>query len=183
MAIKWGSTWVTVVKWGNTTCTQVKWGSTVVFPTGGYSSNIFSPPFANGFYVIEYGNKTAGPLNFTYSGRYDSKGTRSRAFYMVSNDAVDWQKYSGGKISVTFTLTTGQNATDLRLNIDRTNGTTFTRVHFITTNMTSGTEYTINTYTSYYDSTPYMAIYVTNVDANIGDYNFGVNITNISMSY
>ena len=32
MAIKWGSTTVTVVKWGSTTCTAVYWGSTKVFP-------------------------------------------------------------------------------------------------------------------------------------------------------
>ena len=182
MAIKWGSTYVTAVKWGNTVCTQVKWGSTVVFPNGGYSGNTFSPPFANGFYVVEYGNKTTGPLNFTYSGRYDSKGSRSYAFYMVSNDAVDWQKYSNGKISVTFTLTTGQNATNLYLRTERTNGTLFTRVFGIKSNMSSGAEYTIDTYVSNYNITPYLAICVSNVNANIGNYNFGVNITGISMS-
>lgn len=182
MAIKWGSTWVTAVKWGNTVCTQVKWGNTVVFPTGGYSGNIFSPPFVNGFYVVEYGNKTTGPLNFTYSGRYDSKGSYPRAFYMVSNNAVDWQKYSNGKISVTFTLTTGQNATNLSLYTERTNGTTFRRVFNIKSAMTSGTEYTIDTYTSNFDSAPYLAICVSNANANIGNYNFGVNITGISMS-
>ena len=32
MAIKWGSTTVTVVKWGSTTCTKVYWGNTLVFP-------------------------------------------------------------------------------------------------------------------------------------------------------
>ena len=48
MALKWGSTTVTVVKWGSTQCSIVYWGSTIVFPGGGgkvlYNGSTFTSP-------------------------------------------------------------------------------------------------------------------------------------------
>ena len=106
MAIKWGSTYVTVVKWGNTVCTQVKWGNTVVFPVGGYDGSTFSPPLTGGirYYYGNGGmgiwtNVTSGAISFTWYHYHTSSTSLSIGDVGSINDAIDFSQYTKIKIS------------------------------------------------------------------------------------
>ena len=93
MAIKWGSTYVTVVKWGSTICTQVKWGSTVVFPDStGYNGSSFSWPIASGF-------NNSLSFNFNFKQLSENSGYLDA----ISNDNIDFSLYKNIYIPYTST--------------------------------------------------------------------------------
>jgi hypothetical protein len=113
MAIKWGSTYVTVVKWGNTVCTQVKWGNTVVFPTGGYAGSEFSPPLIGGmtskivYNSTDYYQKTITSGTLTNSGYVTvrSSGYWANIVFTAINKA-DFTKYNNLKLTFSCTKDT-----------------------------------------------------------------------------
>ena len=102
MAIKWGSTDISVIKWGNTTCTKVYWGSTLVYPNGGYDGSSFSYPLSGGVKWARPGaqasttNITSGTISFSFSADFRKD---NRVSYLASiSSSIDFSKFTKIKI-------------------------------------------------------------------------------------